>query len=330
MSTPYFSIVIPIYNVEKYLHQCVESVLAQSFVNIEVILIDDGSPDQCPQICDMFAEKDSRVKVVHKTNGGLSEARNCGILTAQGEYLLFLDSDDYWDDPIALEKIHTEITQHHEPVDVVMFQAKLLYPDGTIIPDNCRFVDSFNEMEKEESLRYMVENGLLIGSACSKVVRRQFLLEHDLLFKVGIKSEDIPWTYRVADALPKYLYTDQYFYMYRKGRPGSITTTVDHNHLCQLTDTLEEFSGDYKYTCAATEACVLSMVTYQLTILMASTANLPSGKSKTQLVKRIKALEFLFDYDMHPRVKLVNKVRKLVGFDCTMFLLGIYLKYRKR
>lgn len=330
MMNPYFSVIIPIYNVEKYLEQCVKSVLTQTFENIEVILVDDGSPDNCPAICDEFARQDARVKVIHKPNGGLSDARNFGIRAACGEYLLFLDSDDYWGDPEALAKIHIQIEQYQQTADVVMFQAQLIYPDGTVIQDNGRFAGNFNDMSREEALRYMIENGLLIGSACSKVVRRSFLLENDLLFKVGIKSEDVHWIFRVANAMPKYQYTDQYFYMYRKGRPGSISTSVSFPHMCQLADMMEEFSDPGRYTNETAKQCVLSLVSYHLTILIAYVSNLSDRAQKKQLLRRIRALGHLLEYDIHPRVKLVNKVKRLVGFDMTVRFLGIYLKYRKR
>ena len=95
MENPKVSILVPIYNVEKYLPRCIESVLSQDFRDYELILVDDGSPDQCPQICDEYAKKDSRIKVVHKQNGGLVSARLAGFMEARGEYLVFLDSDDY-------------------------------------------------------------------------------------------------------------------------------------------------------------------------------------------------------------------------------------------
>ena len=330
MENPFFSVIIPVYKVEKYLCQCVESVLSQTFRDIEVILVDDGSPDGCPAICDEFAVADPRVKVIHKENGGLSDARNCGIRAAAGKYLLFLDSDDYWDDPEALETIRRRIGQYGETADMVIFQAKLLYSDGTVVPDHYRFPENFNDMTREEALVYMVQNGLLLGSACSKVVRRSFLLEQDLFFKVGIKSEDIHWIFRVAAAMPKYQYTDQYFYMYRKGRPGSISTTVSFAHLCQLADMLEEFSDEGRYADDITKSSVLSLVAYQLTILMGYVANLANGEQKKQLIGRIRRLKYLLSYDIHPRVKLVNKVKKIVGLDLTIALLGMYLKYRKR
>lgn len=95
---PLCSVIIPVYNVEQYLHTCVDSVLAQNFENFEIILVDDGSPDNCPQICDEYAAKDNRIKVIHKKNGGVSSARNMAIDNANGEYITFLDSDDFWQD----------------------------------------------------------------------------------------------------------------------------------------------------------------------------------------------------------------------------------------
>ena len=91
-----FSIVVPIYKTEKYLKQCVDSILSQSFTDFELILVDDGSPDNSGKMCDDYAQKDCRVRVIHKQNGGLSDARNAGIKEAKGDYLCFLDSDDFW------------------------------------------------------------------------------------------------------------------------------------------------------------------------------------------------------------------------------------------
>ena len=330
MISPYFSVIIPIYNVEAYLRQCVESVLTQSFQNIEVILVDDGSPDNCPAICDEYARQDPRVQVIHKANGGLSDARNCGIRAARGEYLLFPDSDDYWGDPEALETVHRRICQYGEKADLVLFQSQVIYPDGTIIPDSRCFPEQFNDMTKEEAPVCLMENGLLICGVGTKVVKRHFLLEHDLFFPVGVKSEDVHWIFRVMNAMPQYQYTDQYFYMYRKGRPGSITATVSYTHLSQLADMLEEFSDEGKYSCDTARRCALSMAAYHLSILMGYVSNLADPQQKKQLIRRIKAQKRLLAYDLHPRVKLVNKVRRFVGLDLTIMLLGAYMKYRKR
>ena len=115
MENPKVSILVPIYNVEKYLPRCIESVLSQDFRDYELILVDDGSPDQCPQICDEYAKKDSRIKVVHKQNGGLVSARLAGFKEARGEYLVFLDSDDYLY-PYAISCLYNKIIEGYDIV----------------------------------------------------------------------------------------------------------------------------------------------------------------------------------------------------------------------
>lgn len=327
--TPFFSVIIPIYNVEQYLCECVDSVLRQSFSDIEVILVDDGSPDNCGAICDDYQKRDPRIRCVHKPNGGLSDARNAGIRIARGEYLLFLDSDDYWDDPEALRQLRTDLEASRTPADIGIFQAKLLYPDGSMQPDQGVFSEDFRDMEPEESLRYLSQNGLLVGSACSKAVRRSFLFAHDLFFKVGIKSEDIDWILRVANCLPKYIYSDQFFYIYRKGRETSITSNVDLDYLRSFADMLEGFAS-YPWCGDTARDCLMGYVAYEFTILMAKATNLPASPGKKALLKRIRTMASILDYDIHPKVRKVNMVRRILGVSATMHLLGLYLKHRNR
>ena len=122
MDTNLFSIIIPVYNVERYLNKCIESVVKQTYKNFEIILVDDGSPDSCPRICDEWAKKDDRIVVIHKGNGGLSSARNAGIKRAKGQYIGFIDSDDYWTESNFLEKIKDIVTENS--VDVILFEYK--------------------------------------------------------------------------------------------------------------------------------------------------------------------------------------------------------------
>jgi len=111
-----FSIIVPVYKTEKYINDCVQSVLSQSFSDYECILVDDGSPDSCPSLCDDFCKNDKRIKVIHKENGGLSDARNTGILQAIGEYVIFLDSDDKLADIDTLKHLFYSIQKHETDV----------------------------------------------------------------------------------------------------------------------------------------------------------------------------------------------------------------------
>ena len=150
MSNPTFSIIIPVYKVEKYLIQCLESVKNQTYCNYEVILIDDGSPDKCPIICDEFAESEPRCKVIHQQNKGLSGARNAGLKVAIGKFVYFLDSDDTIADN-ALEKIHYIF--ENKDVDIVGFNATVVEAGRTSILSTGNFS---NRIEDGVEMRQVI------------------------------------------------------------------------------------------------------------------------------------------------------------------------------
>ena len=124
MNNPAISIIIPVYNAENYLRRCIDSVLSQSFTDFELILVDDGSKDKSPQICDEYASQDTRVRVIHKANGGVSAARNDGLDIAKGEYITFIDSDDW------VERDYLSTLSNYRDYDIVFFSHRLIYEDG--------------------------------------------------------------------------------------------------------------------------------------------------------------------------------------------------------
>ena len=114
-----YSVIIPVYNSEKYLRKCIDSILAQKYKDFEIILVDDESKDLSAKICDDYAQKDNRVKVIHKTNGGTADSRNVGIRAASGDYIMFVDNDDYWKRKDTLEDIDCQLNESH--ADVLMY-----------------------------------------------------------------------------------------------------------------------------------------------------------------------------------------------------------------
>ena len=122
------SFIIPVYKVEAYLNQCVDSILNQTYSDIEVILVDDGSPDNCPQMCDDYVMKDHRINAVHKPNGGLSDARNTGLKAATGEYVIFVDSDDFWTDSKHLEQL-MGVVKNNSDCDFIGYNCSYYYSD---------------------------------------------------------------------------------------------------------------------------------------------------------------------------------------------------------
>lgn len=223
------SIVVPVYKVERYLQRCVESLLSQTFGDIEIILVDDGSPDQCPAMCDQFSEKDSRIRVIHKENGGLSSARNAGIEIAQGKYIGFVDSDDDIADNMY-ERMHEIIER--ENVDFVMsdyiripdngekFLKTLAIPGGRYSRDAIKKV-IFPQLIMGENLEY----GPLL-SVWHCMYRTEFLKRNRLLFDEEIKwSED-----NIFSALAGYC-ADSFYYLKGEGlyhyyqNEGTISTS---------------------------------------------------------------------------------------------------------
>lgn len=221
---PEFSIIVPIYKVEKYLAICVDSIIGQSFCDFELILVDDGSPDTCGEICDKYSSSDTRVKVIHKENGGLSSARNAGLDIATGKYVIFIDSDDFWDNANALEHIHINLTD--TDADVLVFPAKRYYESEdkytyiiTSDVNRTRIIDK----DVNASIRYMIKNNIYRAAAWNKVVKKSIIDSYSMRFKNGYLSEDMDWCGDLLLYAQRFDFYDNPFYAYRQQRNGSIT-----------------------------------------------------------------------------------------------------------
>ena len=220
---PKISVIIPVYKVEEYFERCVCSLVRQTYENIEIILVDDGSPDNCPTLCDKYAEEDARIKVIHKINGGLSDARNAGIREASGEYILFVDSDDYIDLD-ACEKF-IQVIGDNKP-DIVVGNARRIEIDGRVsliqhkIETNGFMVSGKYYLKKELAIETM------IMAAWLNLYNRDFIKANGLEFKYGILHEDEQFTPRVFLKANYVIGTNILFYNYQI-REGSITKSKD-------------------------------------------------------------------------------------------------------
>lgn len=213
---PLISVIVPVYNVEEYLPRCVDSILAQTYENLEVILVDDGTKDNAGLLCDQYAQKDARIKVIHKTNGGLSSARNAGIDIAKGDYLAFVDSDD-WIEPDAYE-VMMAAAQKYDVKLVCAGRYDMDSEQGEKIPGLCP--EKEEVIRGTELVRRMFTWNHIDSAAWDKLYHRDLFRE--IRYPVGRVCEDVPTTYKIAlDAgnvamCPKPIYN--YFH-----RPGSIT-----------------------------------------------------------------------------------------------------------
>lgn len=213
---PLLSVIVPVYKVEEFLPRCVDSILDQTYANLEIILVDDGSPDRCGAICDAYAQKDSRIRVIHKENGGLSSARNAGLDVAAGEYIAFLDSDD-WIEPEAYEWM-LALAERYGVKMIVAGRYDVYGEERTL--GLCP--------EREEKISGEELAGRIFrwdhcdSAAWDKLYHRS--LWETARYPMGKICEDVPVTYRIALEAGEAVMCDKPFVNYYH-RPGSITTS---------------------------------------------------------------------------------------------------------
>ena len=181
------SVIIPVYKVEKYLDRCVESVVNQTYKNLEIILVDDGSPDNCPQMCEVWANKDARIKAIHKENAGLGMARNSGLETATGEYLMFVDSDDYLSEN-AVEVLYERMAV--DGSDMAVGKHVDVYDDGRINDSFCRWME--DEIVTSKDVFLAIEKHYYPVSACGKLYKKEVF--DNCFFPRLMCGEDL-WTF---------------------------------------------------------------------------------------------------------------------------------------
>lgn len=208
------SVIVPIYKVEKYLDKCVESIVSQSYPDLEIILVDDGSPDACPQMCDDWATRDSRIKVVHKENGGLSDARNAGLAVATGEYISFIDSDD-WIEPDFLQVLLDAMEQ--TGADIADCAIRLVSEDGKEL--SVRGVSEDETLDTVTALVRLVKEDRVYQTVWNKLYRRPVI--GDIRFEKGKYNEDDYFTYQIFDRSEKIIIVSKPMYNYLQ-RSGSI------------------------------------------------------------------------------------------------------------
>jgi glycosyltransferase involved in cell wall biosynthesis len=191
---PEISIIVPVYNVEPYIHKCIDSILAQTFTDFELILVNDGSPDNCGRICNEYANKDSRVKVIHKENGGQSEARNIGLDIAKGKYIGFVDSDD-WIEPDMYELLYRMC--ENNKCDIANCTSIIHYEDKVVKKGS----HPLTIHNREEAIKTLLEGELYDEVVWTKLIKKDLL--KDIRFPEGLIYEDTAFTYKIIHKTEK-------------------------------------------------------------------------------------------------------------------------------
>lgn len=229
------SVIIPVYKVEKYLEKCIQSVINQTYENLQIILVDDGSPDNCGKICDEYAKKDHRIEVIHKSNGGLSDARNKGLEIAKGEYIGFVDSDDYIEADMY-EVLYNLLKQYNADVSICNFYT---VSQGKISIKNAD--NGINEYNRIEILKEILLDKNIQSYAWNKLYKKE--LFDEIKYPIGKKYEDIGTTFFLLEKCNKVVVTgkSEYYYI---NRQDSIVNNVTET---TITDYIELIMQRYDY-----------------------------------------------------------------------------------
>lgn len=246
---PEISVIVPVYKAEQYLERCVKSILEQTYQNFELILVDDGSPDGSPILCDKWAEKDSRVHVIHKENGGASSARNAGLKIAKGNWIAFADSDD-WLDRTALKTLYDLANQYNVPMAIGGMRVVQEYTDAqtvakqeTVVLSRADLMSRFFRLNGEPDTH----------SVCATLIRRDILEAYH--FIEGKMNEDVEACYYLARKCEGAVYTNKTVYFYFKNVEG-VTNSGFSKKKLDLLDVwdivqkqVEQFTPEYSYAC---------------------------------------------------------------------------------
>ena len=306
----FFSVIIPVYNAQSYLPTCVDSVLHQEFTDFEVILVDDGSTDQSGALCDQYAGKDGRVTVLHKENGGQSTARNLGLRAAKGDYVVFLDSDDFITTPRFFTDLHEKAKK--DP-DLILYKYQK-YVEGKGLL-NCAFsFAGIPDLQKQEdTILELVKRDAFFCSAWSKSVKRSLLQENRFYFDETLSCEDMDWYYQVLSQATRIVLLDQSYIAYRQ-RPGSVTAVVKEETIADFIRVLKNWSGRFQKELTGERRCIMLQSLTKLYCNLVVAFVRYQGENRKEYREKIKVLAFLFQYEENARAKKFAKIYRLAGF----------------
>lgn len=277
-----FSVIVPVYKVEPYLHRCVQSVLEQSFEEFQLVLVDDGSPDRCGQLCDEYAQRDDRIKAIHMENGGVSAARNRGLEEASGEYIVFLDADDAL--APGFLKAADRILREEPAADLVQFCWRS-FPNGAPLPETAESVSAPVCHENQDAMRQFLQFRVFNQAPWGKVLHRSLM--EGLRFPVGVRiGEDLAVSYRWLSRARRIISTGAVAYYYCLRPSGAMGSM----QLDGIRDAFGVYEQMYRFLIAEYPALrgeILKRYADDLMQLIRDTGRMPAAQDAQQLRREI-------------------------------------------
>lgn len=303
------SVIIPVYKVEEYLEQCVDSISDQTYKNLEIILVDDGSPDNCGKMCDEYAQKDNRIKVIHKENGGLSDARNAGLEVADGEYIFFVDSDDYIDKEM-IERLYQLLKKDNSDMSVC---------DKMYVSETCDIIKEQKHLSSEcivytptEFLKIILHH----VEAWAKLYKRE--LFEGIRFPKGKINEDVFIAHRIAYKCKSISYIPQSMYFYRMRNKSIMRSGYNIRHLDAVEGFMDmaEFDLGINLPAASIRAYERAITLFTTGLVNLDKKDAANAKRLKELRKRMKKLYFK---------EMTSKIPAKSRLKITLFYINPYL-----
>lgn len=324
---PLISIIVPVYKVEKYLKECIESILAQTYKELEIILVNDGSPDNCGKICDFYANMDNRIRVIHKENGGLSSARNAGIDICNGEYISFIDSDDFVS-PYFIEIFYKGVELNDS--DIVSYTWPLNFIDG--LENNINFTNNENvykisEIDPLEAIHQLLYQKIPNG-AQHRLYKREIL--EGIRFPLGYLFEDVATVYKTFIKAKKMTLIKADVYAYRIRENSIVRMKFSNAKMISIPISIKLFEEicDYNPKLKKAAASRSFAINYQVFLQVPH----DNKEKKKQLWNEMKKYRGMILRDFNLNVRLKNRAgafATLLGMNIA-YKLGIFFLYKQK
>ena len=317
------SVVIPIYNVKPYLERCIQSVLRQTFKDMEIILVDDGSTDGSGDLADQLATHDSRIRVIHQENHGLSVARNVGLQNASGEYVIFLDSDDEWLLPNGIETLLRESTSG---CDLIVFKRVDFWKQGRRDDSADYDLDALSKLQDGAAVfAYLVKTQQFQISACFLMSRRQVLMENEIFFPVGYADEDVSWNLRLWQFVKTVSFHNMPFYGYYH-RADSLSTTYSIHIFHSNDRILTNWEKSCKEGCVNCDS-ILSFLA-NIWVSLEYRVHMLQDSDKPEAIRILRKHKSVLRHATSLKARQTAKLVRIIGVKRTSVVLGGYWHLR--
>lgn len=311
------SIIVPVYNIQNYLEKCIQSILSQDYNNYEIILVDDGSTDNSGKICDKYVSN-KKVKVYHKKNGGLSDARNFGIKKSSGKYIMFIDSDDFLYNMHCLKKLNDCIEKTE--ADVIQYKMVYYYEKK----DKYVFLKDLKDFNGSviKKISSLNANGQVSVSACDKIVKAEIIKNKNIYFENDLLSEDIKWSYELYLNITSLKIINDDIYVYRQQRINSISTSKTKKSAYDLFKIIK-YWFNYPYNSIKLKTLYFNLIAYWYLILRTNYNKSYYNQEMKNFFKENDTL--LLNCNDNYKVNKAYKLSKIIGFSLTIYVMKIYI-----